>query len=151
MVKNLPHNAENVGSIPGTGRLPGRKEWLPISIARRIPWTEEPDSRIQPMGSKESDTSEQLTHTYTHIHTHTSRILEGMTQFCFSFLFTLISKREWAQALKIAFHQELLKASIYVDNCLNKKLNLLDVMTVRQQNIQFHHMQPITCILFICY
>ena len=77
MVKNLPHNAENVGSIPGTGRLPGRKEWLPISIARRIPWTEEPDSRIQPMGSKESDTSEQLTHTHTHRSGKLRQVREG--------------------------------------------------------------------------
>ena len=32
----------------------------------RVPQTEEPD-RLQSMGRKESDTTEQLTHTHTHI------------------------------------------------------------------------------------
>ena len=35
-------------------------------LAQRIPWTEKP-GRLQSMGCKESDTTEQL----THIHTHT--------------------------------------------------------------------------------
>ena len=41
MVKNLPANAGDVGSVPGSGRSPG--EWNDSSIlAWRLPWTEEP-------------------------------------------------------------------------------------------------------------
>ena len=36
----------------------------PSILARRIPWTEEPGGS-QPMGSKELDTTAQLTHTET--------------------------------------------------------------------------------------
>ena len=40
-------------------------------LAWKIPWTEEP-GRLQPMGYKESDMTEQLnTHTHTHTHTQT--------------------------------------------------------------------------------
>ena len=34
-------------------------------LAWRIPWSKEPD-RVQSMGSKELDTTEQLIHTHTH-------------------------------------------------------------------------------------
>ena len=48
-------NAEDMGSIPGSGRSPG--EWMATHssiLAWRIPWTEEP-GRLQSMGSQESD------------------------------------------------------------------------------------------------
>ena len=32
MVKNLPANAGDAGSIPGSGRCPWRKEWLPTPV-----------------------------------------------------------------------------------------------------------------------
>ena len=51
----------DLGSVPGWGRSPGEGMAIHSSIlARRIPWTEEPD-RLQSMGHKESDTTEQLT------------------------------------------------------------------------------------------
>ena len=44
-------HAVDLGSIPGSGRSPGEREWQPFySIAVwRIPWTEEP-GRLQSMG-----------------------------------------------------------------------------------------------------
>ena len=51
MVKNLPDNAGDAGSIPGLGRSPG----VGISriLAWEIPWTEEPGG-LQFMGSQKS-------------------------------------------------------------------------------------------------
>ena len=47
MVKNLPADAGDIrdmGSIPGSGRSPGRRNGNPLSIlAWGIPWMEEPD------------------------------------------------------------------------------------------------------------
>ena len=48
MVKNLPANAGDLGSIPGLGRYPGERHGS--ILAWRIPWTEEP-SGLQSMGS----------------------------------------------------------------------------------------------------
>ena len=54
MVKNLPANAEDVGSIPGLGD-PLEKEMVTNCniLAWRTPWTEEP-GRSQPMGLQKS-------------------------------------------------------------------------------------------------
>ena len=68
MVKNLPPNAgdeRDTGSIPGSGRSPGRGNGYPLStLALRIPWTEEPGG-LQPMGSQsvEHDLARTNTHT----------------------------------------------------------------------------------------
>ena len=44
MVKNPPANAEDMGSIPGSGRCPREGNGNPLQyLARRIPWTEETD------------------------------------------------------------------------------------------------------------
>ena len=55
VVKNLPAKAGDVrdlGLIPGSGRSPGKGNGNPLqSLARRIPWTEEPDG-LQSMGSQ---------------------------------------------------------------------------------------------------
>ena len=52
MVKNLPANSGDAGSIPRTRRSPGGGNGNPISIlAWEIPWTEEP-SVLQYMGSQ---------------------------------------------------------------------------------------------------
>ena len=43
MVKNLPANAENAGSIPGPGTSPEKEVATHSSIlAWEIPWAEEP-------------------------------------------------------------------------------------------------------------
>ena len=65
MVKNLPANAGDTGSFPGSGRSPGGGNGNPPSIlAWRIPWTEKPGWRDGPWGRRESDTTE---HMYVHI------------------------------------------------------------------------------------
>ena len=44
-------NAGDSGLIPGLGRFPWKREWLPIPaiLAWRIPWTEKP-GRLQSIG-----------------------------------------------------------------------------------------------------
>ena len=43
MVKNLPANAGDTGSIPGSGSSPGEGNGNPLQYSSwRIPWTEEP-------------------------------------------------------------------------------------------------------------
>ena len=57
MVKNLPSNAGDLGSIPGSERSPGEKNGNHSSIpAWTIPWTEE-SGGLQSMGLQESDTT----------------------------------------------------------------------------------------------
>ena len=52
VVKNLPANAGDVGSIPGLGKSPGVGNGnLPSFLAWEIPWTEAP-GRLQSMGSQ---------------------------------------------------------------------------------------------------
>ena len=64
VLKNLPANVRDPGSISGSGRSPGGGHGSPSNIlAWRIPWTEEPGG-LQSMGHKESDMS---AHTKTHI------------------------------------------------------------------------------------
>ena len=63
MVKNLPAMQETrVQSLSCEDPL--EKEMTPHTsiLAWRIPWTEEP-GRLQTMGSRDSDTTEQLVHT----------------------------------------------------------------------------------------
>ena len=55
MVKNVPANAGDMGSIPGLGRSLGEGNGNPLSTWR-ISWTEEL-GRLQSMGSQESDTT----------------------------------------------------------------------------------------------
>ena len=55
VVKNLPANAGDLGSIPGLERSPGEDNGNHSSIpAWRIPWTEELVD-YSPWGCKESD------------------------------------------------------------------------------------------------
>ena len=52
VVKNMPANAEDTGSVPESGRSPAKERLTHSSIlAWRIPWTEEP-GRLQSMGSQ---------------------------------------------------------------------------------------------------
>ena len=65
-VRNLPANAGDMGSIPGSGRAPGGGNGKPLqySCLKKIPWTEEL-GRLQSWTRKESDTTE-----WPSIHTH---------------------------------------------------------------------------------
>ena len=51
VIKNLPTNAGNLGSIPGLVRSPG--EGSSSILAWEIPWTEEPGG-LQSVGSQKS-------------------------------------------------------------------------------------------------
>ena len=46
-------NEGDLGSIPGLGRSPGKKEWqlIPVFLPGESPWTEGP-GRLQSMGSQ---------------------------------------------------------------------------------------------------
>ena len=69
MVKNLPANTGDTGSISGSGRSLGEGNGNPLQYSwRKIPWTEEPGRLYSPWGLKESDTTELL-------HFHFSSIL----------------------------------------------------------------------------
>ena len=60
MIKISAYNAEDLGSIPGTGRSLEKEMVTHSSIlAWKIPWMEEPD-RLQSMSHKELDTIERL-------------------------------------------------------------------------------------------
>ena len=60
MVKESAYNAGDPGSIPGVGRsLEQEMATHSSSLAWKIPRTEEAD-RLQSMGPKESDMTEQL-------------------------------------------------------------------------------------------
>ena len=54
MVKNLPANAGDIrylGSVPGLGRFPWRREWLPTAVY--FPGkSQEQAGRLQSMGSQ---------------------------------------------------------------------------------------------------
>ena len=54
VVKNLPANAEDTGSIPESGRYPGEMATHSNILTWEIPWTEEL-GRLQSMVSHESD------------------------------------------------------------------------------------------------
>ena len=65
VVKNLLAHAGDLASIHGSKRsLKKDIETHSSILAWRIPWTEEP-GELCPWGHKESDTTEQLTHTHT--------------------------------------------------------------------------------------
>ena len=56
MVRNMPTNAGDTGSIPGSGRSPEKEMAThPSIIVWEIPWTEEP-GKLQFMGLKRSQT-----------------------------------------------------------------------------------------------
>ena len=55
VVKNLPANAGNTGSIPELGRTPGEGNGKPLQYSCwEIPWTKEPGG-LQSTGFAESD------------------------------------------------------------------------------------------------
>ena len=68
-VKNLPATQETqetwVRSLGWEDPLKKEMATLSSILAWRVPWTEEP-GRLQSMGCKGSDTTEQLTHTHIH-------------------------------------------------------------------------------------
>ena len=61
VVKNLPANEGDVGSVPESRRSPGEENVSPLQYSRlEFPWTEEPGG-LQSLGSQESDTTQRLT------------------------------------------------------------------------------------------
>ena len=60
-------NAGNLGSIPGLGRSPGEGNGSPFQYScLENPMEGEEPGSLQSTGRKESDITEQLTHTHTH-------------------------------------------------------------------------------------
>ena len=55
VVKNLPTNAEDAGSIPWVRKIPWSRKWQPspVFLACKLPWTEDPGG-LQSMGSQQS-------------------------------------------------------------------------------------------------
>ena len=69
-------NAEDLGSIPRSGRPPG--EGNANVLALRIPWIEEP-GRLQSMGSQsQAWLSDLYTHTHTHIILSPQKLLQNI-------------------------------------------------------------------------
>ena len=64
MVKNLPGNARDAGSMGQEDSLEEDTTTHSSILAWKIPWIEEP-VELQSMGFKESDTTERLTHIYS--------------------------------------------------------------------------------------
>ena len=61
-VKNSPADAGNMGSIPGSGRSPWRREWQPTPVF--LPGEFHGQRSLvgySPLGHKELDMTEQLT------------------------------------------------------------------------------------------
>ena len=70
MVKNLPANAGDMGSIAGLGRFPWRRKWQTIPVF--LPGESHGQRNLEgysPQGCKELDMTER-THTHTHIFIH---------------------------------------------------------------------------------
>ena len=103
-----------LGSIPGVGRPPGEGHGNPLqySLAWRIPWTEEPDS-YSPRGRKESDMTEQLTH--THARTHT-QMFHGRPQ-CHCLQFSLWTNVSNQNKLLENLYQDILGFIFQAPNC----------------------------------
>ena len=80
MVKNLPANARNAGSISESGRSPGKGNGNSNILAWKIPWTEEPDG-LQSMGSQRvgHDSATEHNSTGHGYHTKTFGAVEGIS------------------------------------------------------------------------
>ena len=71
VVKNLPVNTGDMGSIPGSGKIPWRKKWQPTPVF--LPVKSHGQRSLvsySPWGHKESDMTEYAC-MYIHTHTHT--------------------------------------------------------------------------------
>ena len=66
MVKNPPANAGDAGSIPGSGRSPGRGHGSPLQYSRLGNAMAEAACKLQCQGCRESDMTEWLTVQYCH-------------------------------------------------------------------------------------
>ena len=73
MVKNLPDNAENVGSVPGTGRLPGGRNGYQLQCScmensmDRGAWQQNTAHSVANSWTQLSTNTHTHTHTQTHI------------------------------------------------------------------------------------
>ena len=66
VVKNLPANAGDVSSIPGSGRFPWRRAWQPTPVF--LPGESNGQRTLvgySPWGCTESDTTKESEHTHT--------------------------------------------------------------------------------------
>ena len=80
MVKTLPTNAGDLGSIPGLGRHPRRREGQPTPVF--LPWAFHGQWSLlgySSWGHKESDTTEWLTLSVSVKHTHTHTPFSAVT------------------------------------------------------------------------
>ena len=74
MVKNLPAHTGDVGSILGSGRLPGEEHGNPLQHSCQGNSMDRGAWQATVYGVTESDTTEYAhmhAHTHTHTHTHT--------------------------------------------------------------------------------
>ena len=70
--KESAYNAGDLGSIPGLERSPGGRHGNPLQYSGlENPHGQRSLVGCSMWGCKESDTTEQLTHTHTHTYTHT--------------------------------------------------------------------------------
>ena len=61
MVKNLPANAGDVGSIPGVGKIPWRRAWQPSPVILSGKFHGQGNLvGYSPWGHKESDNTEAI-------------------------------------------------------------------------------------------
>ena len=60
VIKHLPANAEDMGSIPGLGRFSGEENGNPYPVFLPGKSHRQEPGRLQSMGLQESDTTEQL-------------------------------------------------------------------------------------------
>ena len=77
VVKNLPVNTGDMGSIPGSGKIPWSKKWQPTPVFLPVKSHGQRSlASYRPWGHKELDMTEyacMYIHTHTHTHTHTHK------------------------------------------------------------------------------
>ena len=104
VVPNLPTSAGaagDEGSIPGAGRSPGEGNGNPFQYSCLDKNGQRSLLGYSPWGHKESDMTEQCTHTHTHTHTpplHIMILMSSFTSLCSSFCCSL-----WLSSLSQKF------------------------------------------------
>ena len=75
MVKRILLQCGRLGFNPRMRKIPWRREWQSTPVF--LPAESHGQSNQEGYNCKESDTTEQLTHTHTHTHTHTEFCCSG--------------------------------------------------------------------------
>jgi len=93
VVKNLPVNARDAGSIPGSGRCPRAGNGNPVQYyCLENPYGQRSLKGYSPWGHKKSDMTEHTrTHSSTHKHTH--KLLSSISEIASYFPVTFQNKR----------------------------------------------------------